>query len=189
MEPNRPGLKFWLDLSLLDWVTLDNSFNLSAPPFLLLHMALVMFTWRGLWEKRGWMNITYVKYLATWLAPCRCSEMLGFPPAPFLFLSLWLLHLLFCLTLTNYEPALHRQVNHPETKCSPWLSFHMMGFSKRVLPALRLVLELWGFPVNSDSSRLSLGLLWVSWFQSTFLWQLLGQDLRWGLGKWGPLRK
>lgn len=82
-------------------------------------MAVVMFTWRGLWEKRGWMNITYVKYLATWLAPCRCSEMLGFPPAPFLFLSLWLLHLLFCLTLTNYKPALHRQVNHLETKCSP----------------------------------------------------------------------
>lgn len=165
---------------------MNNWLNLSAPAFLLLHVAVVMSTWKGSWEKRGSMNITYVNYLATWLAFYRCSEMLVFIP-PSHFLGLWLLHLSFCLTLINYKPVLRRQINHPERKCSHWLSFRMVGLSGRALTGF------WpwrsgGFPVNAVSSRPSPGLFWVYWFQSKFP-QLLGQAVGWGLGKWGSLRK
>lgn len=40
--------------------------------------------------------------------------------------------------------AVHRQINHPETKCNHRMSWYISGTRGRALPALRRVLELWG---------------------------------------------
>lgn len=127
--------------------------------------------------------------LATWLARNKCSGMLFPPPPPSLPLLSFQVCLYslyrFCLSFIYCKPALCRQVNHPETPRSHWMSVHITGISE------------WKGPSGTETSLGALrgprwlcqlqalpGLFWVSWFQSKFPWQLLGPALGWGLGKW-----
>lgn len=67
-----------------------------------------------------------------------------FPPS--LSWGQWLLHLSFYLALINYRAAIHKQIKHPETNCSPRLSFCLTGINRWALPGPTLVLELCGTP-------------------------------------------
>lgn len=69
------------------------------------------------------------------MAHYSCSEILGFPPFS-LFKSM-ITPLPFCLTWINYKLALYGQINPPEARRSPRMSFRIVGVRRRARPRLR----------------------------------------------------